>query len=430
MKSLTPEQFRDALQKGLGRALLHVREHGTAGLEEIILDGCLHNYSTEPIFEGMRTEWLMEMIDRSPNKAFLQEQIITAAVTSTVYWDTVQLSDFMLGFAEEGNSRARSALYESFDRQSFGDSWPGGPEIIKLDGIEGMLHIAEVVGARMRDDDTYSEHDSMLHIACERYGEEEVLRALKDRAEKSAEVGTYMERIEQHKQESDARWSNRVESTLETTLAAIEAETPAKGRLLTFAEKADPEVIEILFEKMLTEQRTPQLLRYLWLFERRAVPRLDQKLFNMATSEDKKIRRAALEVLSIIQHPDVRAFAIQILKDEDSTILRRAIEVIANDYESDEITLIMAALDKLSEASEIHDVGFALLKLAKQHQHPELKHALLWMYENTPCSYCRLHTVELLIERNEASHDLLEECRWDSMEETRELAEKTLNPEQ
>jgi hypothetical protein len=429
MKPLTPEQFRDALQKGLGRALLHVREHGTEGLEEIILDGCLHNYCEEPIFEGSRGSWLMKMIDGNNNSSYYLERVIDAATISSEYWDTIQLCDLLLHFAEQGDSKARAALYESFDRQIFGDSWPGGPDIIYLDGIEGMLHIAEVVGVRMRDDDAYNEADSMLNIACERYGEKEVLGALKDRAGISANVQTYMERIEQDRQEWEAGRNNRIESTLESILAEIEAETRATYRLRTFGEKADPEVIEVLFEKMLAEQRLPQLLRYLWVFERRAVPALVPRLFDLAFSKDKKIRQAVLRVLSNVQHPDVRALAIRLLESYDSPVLEEAMGVLSSNYQSGDHRVIMATLDRFSEHSAIHGIGIAVRKLAEQNQHPDLKPTLLWMYETTPCSYCRLHTVELLIARNETPRELLDECRWDCREETRELAENKLNEE-
>ena len=45
MTRLTPEKFRDALQKGLGRAVMHVREHGAENMRErklnICWSGCL-----------------------------------------------------------------------------------------------------------------------------------------------------------------------------------------------------------------------------------------------------------------------------------------------------------------------------------------------------------------------------------------------------
>jgi hypothetical protein len=62
---LSPEQFRDALCKGFGRALLQVRHCGSDGLEAELLHACLHHLTREPFFEGTRSIWLFRRIKQT-----------------------------------------------------------------------------------------------------------------------------------------------------------------------------------------------------------------------------------------------------------------------------------------------------------------------------------------------------------------------------
>ena len=62
MTPLTPIEFRDALRKGLGRAVVHLRNYGAAGLEADLLHACLNSLCHDPQSEGTRSEWLWYML--------------------------------------------------------------------------------------------------------------------------------------------------------------------------------------------------------------------------------------------------------------------------------------------------------------------------------------------------------------------------------
>lgn len=56
MNPLTQDQFRDSLHKGLGRAVIHVREFGAAGLADEIARACTTSLVYDPQCEGTRRE--------------------------------------------------------------------------------------------------------------------------------------------------------------------------------------------------------------------------------------------------------------------------------------------------------------------------------------------------------------------------------------
>lgn len=48
MQLLTKNEFRDALRKGLGRVVIHVRNYGYKDMQDDILHACLHNLAYDP----------------------------------------------------------------------------------------------------------------------------------------------------------------------------------------------------------------------------------------------------------------------------------------------------------------------------------------------------------------------------------------------
>lgn len=48
-----------------------------------------------------------------------------------------------------------------------------------------------------------------------------------------------------------------------------------------------------------------------------------------------------------------------------------------------------------------------LIKLANAQKTSELRTCSLWVYENTPCSYCRHKIVEILVKLNQAPKALM-----------------------
>ena len=68
MTHLTLEKFCDALDKGLGRAVIQVREQGQDNLGDDILNACLHNLAYDPQCEGDHADWMLEIVELTGNR--------------------------------------------------------------------------------------------------------------------------------------------------------------------------------------------------------------------------------------------------------------------------------------------------------------------------------------------------------------------------
>jgi hypothetical protein len=89
-------------------------------------------------------------------------------------------------------------------------------------------------------------------------------------------------------------------------------------------------------------------------------------------------------------------------------------------YQSDDGSLIEAALPKQPDPAKIYSVGYSLLHLAENHNEPALAGCLKWLYESTPCTYFRFKAVKVLVESGELSAAMRTECRYDCEKGTRE----------
>jgi len=178
---LTPDQFRDALEKGLGRAVLHIREHGAEGLREHLLHACLHNVAHDTQLEGDRSGWLLSMIDLTGEEAFYHERIFEKieVIDEAQEADRKQLLCFAREFAKCGHEKFRQIIYKIFDSQKY-DDYDGDKEIVELDGVKGLLHVADTNGLRLRiDPDCYWGNGYLLNYAIKELGFSEAVGDLK-----------------------------------------------------------------------------------------------------------------------------------------------------------------------------------------------------------------------------------------------------------
>jgi hypothetical protein len=432
MTRLTREEARAALRKGQGRIVQHLREHGAEGLQDELLEACLHSLAYDAQCEGARADWLMSLIDLTDHTDFYGERILEALPQSTDIWDGAQLVGLALEFARRGCPRARAALYATFDRQQFREDWLGGEEIVALDGIAGMLHVAEVVGTRRLDDPEYWVNDSLLWQAHERSGKAPVMAALKEKAQSCAAVQAYLDGIASTRANYESSRvkgsaSSRPSEHVDKILKDIEsAAGQFPGHYTSFGKRASEQDLERVFEKLLQESRRDQLLRYLWVFRRRAPPRLHDQLFTLAASTDKDLQGAALAVLGTSQDRSIRDLGLRLLHDDPETVTRGVISLFWRNYAPGDHLVIEAALFASANDETIHCMGFDVLDLAESQPDPELARCLEWTCEHTPCSICRGKALKGLLERDRASVQLLEEAAWDCVNETRERARAAL----
>ena len=103
---LTKKDFADALKKGLGRASLHVSKYGLPGVEDWVLNACIHNQVYDTQCEDGRATWLFKMIRNKPEYPNLRHSILMALESETDGDDLNQLCDLAKEMAINGDKEA------------------------------------------------------------------------------------------------------------------------------------------------------------------------------------------------------------------------------------------------------------------------------------------------------------------------------------
>lgn len=421
-------EFYDILQKGLGRAFNYVSTHKKEELRPDLLDACLHNLVYDSQSEKSRSDWLFKLISLTDDVEFYRQEIVNALPNTVEFWDKEQLYNLVAIWAKQGCKEAKQIIYDSFRKQEFDESWLGGAAIIEIDGICGLLYVADIVGRRLIKDEELWEDDYLISIAGESFGVEKVMKALEQESKNNSNIKYYLNTVKKHKynieNNNKARRSKRQIWDIDTVLQQIEKPKTHIYGFVKFGRYAQPEDIERAFDNLLKETRREQLIRYLWIFKDRQFPKLDNKLFDFATANDKELQTAAIRGLANHQDKSIHDLAIHLIRKNINLIDIRVFKLLINNYITGNYKLIEPFLLISQDIHFRHDIGMDLIKIIDTQKTSELQNCALWVYENTPCAYCRQKIVEILIDLKLAPKSLLEECLNDCSSDIRELASK------
>ena len=179
---LTPDEFRNALAKGQGRAVRHVRESSAEAVRDALLDACVCCKTYDTQCEGFRADWLYQMIELTGEMEFYRKQILNVISNNrdADSYDLWQLYYLVNEFAKRGDAECRTVLYREFDLLVDDNNIGGADALVKLDGIPGLLHVLEIAGRRIRNgDDLWWEVSYHIEESEEKFGKNTVRDAIR-----------------------------------------------------------------------------------------------------------------------------------------------------------------------------------------------------------------------------------------------------------
>ncbi len=177
--------------------------------------------------------------------------------------------------------------------------------------------------------------------------------------------------------------------------------------------------LEIIFELLPIETDEDICLRLLWAFFFKPLPRLVDRFFDWADSQNERLRDAAIRVIS--QTSDDRVYQLGRSKLESRQLTGAhgsTIDLFINNYHAGDAGLILAGLNevRIDDTWDVHLLGSSIVDLSKKQSNPELGVLLNWLYDRTPCSYCRERAIIELEYYHQMTDRLLAEYPFDSIE--------------
>ena len=429
-QSLNNEEFKAALAKGQGRALQEVRARGSLPDRGAVLDACIHNRAHDPQVEGNRARWMVEMLDAAGQAKSIWPEIRAAFVTTTDTWDLDQLCDFALIFAQREYPGSREAIYDFVRNQPIASAtWLGEEQIVRLDGIEGFLWVVTQGLARDELEDLWWVYGNLLYAADEICGAEAVDAAVAVAAKsdpKFEQFGVALRDYRQHRDcaASAASTTSRdkfLAITAEQIIGKIKAGDPDANRfwLRRWGRHAPDESLPPVAEAMFAERDPERLVRYLSVFSGRALPAFDPRLLGFSEHPESEVRCRALAALKMYSEDTVRALALDRLGNGE--VADGVLALLTRNYRPGDHLLIEAALRPMENVGELHWLIMDVLDIFEKNRTPDCIEALVFAYEQTPCSNCRLLAVEIMLDQDVFPDRYLEECVFDANEDIRDI---------
>ena len=449
MIPLSREKFQDALEKGLGRAVQHVRVSRPEEVRDDLLNVSLHCLVFDAQCEGWRAPWLMEMFQITGETEFYRKPILerldeisdTELRKGRDFW---QLYHFAKEFALRGDKEAHESVYRAFDRMIHDNFIEGSEELIELDGIAGLVYILEKTGQRIRDGFGFCNAKYDIESAEEKFGKETVQNAIETAKKQNEFVRLYFERAAMKDPYFDGpfvyrerlpdlslrEWTDQIMDEDFSDFEIGDEDHPflsldmRRRIFVRVARKAETAELEYAFEKLMQTDNPMRQYCLLGIFAKRPMPRVEKKILDLIDSENVSLTWYAAQALSSTSHEWIREKGLELLQsDPPQSNWYSGIELLENSFRPGDQRMIEKALVKnvFPDIHSLHGAGLSLKHLIGSNPQESFADCCLWFYDQTPCSLCREDFVKHLVEKASAPPELLEECRDDCSEETREL---------
>ena len=251
------------------------------------------------------------------------------------------------------------------------------------------------------------------------------MSALEKESAKNINVKAYLDAVKsyqlnQRKRKIKKR-DRKQKIELDYVIQKIEEKRNCYYILKKFGLSASESEIKKVFERLLLETREDRLIRYLWIFKYRRLPRLDELVFEMARSNNELIQSTAISALSNHKDDSLRDLAIELIQQQPKSISNRLLKLFVKNYKSGDFKIIESVLSVELDIDSRHYIGMDLIEIINRQKNLELINCILWAYENTPCAYCRHKILESLIDLQQNTSSIIKECSYDCSPEIRSL---------
>jgi hypothetical protein len=436
-EALTTDEFKRALEQGLGRAILCLKKHDPTLYKQTILETCLKDTRYDQQSEGSRVPYLMEAIDLCHDEDFFRDLILDAYPTTPSKapdyiddnWIEQQFTDFALAFAKRGHEKARKLLYESFAiNPEYSEKFALGRarSITELDGLEGLTFVLEQYTKVAREILDYYPSSWFKKLLAKRHSEEVVERHLEELCGANPDIQSFIEHFEGQLETRKPNANKKPTATYAQFQSMLQQRSDYPGGIRFWGKRATKTMFKQVAREFL-QQTDPELIRgYLYAFCYREFPFSLKHLLRLVVHEHQDVRLHSVIALHNVQHPRVRELGLELI--EDTHLRSVVVGLFERNYLLGDAEKIVRVLQNINDPDEIHSVGYCVRDVYEENRVSEALEPLTLQYELNLCSQCREFTIQLLHDLEILPDWILEEAQFDANSDTRETVQAWLKP--
>ena len=443
---MTKDQFKRSFYRGLGSAIIELEQcSDKSRYRDAILYGCIHNTTYDMQSEGDRAFYLHRAIKLYGDVDLFEDSIITRFESVRLdLWLFNQLASLLCLFAKDGSEKACKALNDKYDillkKTEKMRKPPSTCDIsdmfewlsvwmTELNGFSAFKKIVFDYGHNIiKGKAEYYSSDWFYANSQNKFGKKRVEKYLLSQADKSPEVKAFYESSNIITDQINVSIPRpTLEEVIENAYGIQEGNDYLRHRTaMLFARNASESDLKKLYEVALQERNINIKSELLWAFRKVKFDFSEEILNDLAHSESEDIRDTAFYVMLQSSSLKMHDLALSIISDEKE--LENGIMLLCRNFKLKDEMLLYNAIKrvKINKNSSWHGAYMAIeLAFEKGHWKPRTD-ILLFVYENTLCSFCRLGIVKLMNQHKVLTKGILDECFLDSNADIRVFAEAKL----
>ena len=418
------QRFKSSIRRGTGEAILILKEHEQADFSKEIIYTATHDLAYNSQSEGTRAAFLYDIIILAQQKKTILDAILSCLLRQKDDHNALhQMCEIARLAAQDGYTKARTTLYKRFYKNlKKGYTRCGEESILALDGKNGLLRVADVIGQKLKANPEAWQDNFMQNQFQEDNPDIDVQAFLNAAAVTNDNIKAYIRGVEEN---------NELNSNDESREPVAFAYASVKSRIETGTWKYIPSAIikelsandvQLLADDLLKEKNPKKLKIYLRIFGRVQFPYSYTSI--LAIAENNRFAKAglipfALRALTYFNAPEIRKFAMG--KIAASKFSENFLPPLVMNYKKGDGKLLSATIAKLKQQDRLHYIALYLSDIYDANPTAECKEPIELIYEKLDCSICRRNLVKILITNNVLSQKIRDELRYDCNYEIRKL---------
>jgi hypothetical protein len=370
---------------------------------EAILEACLQNRQYDPQLEGGRAPYLMALVDKADLAQRLFQDLLTKLPGTDNYRDRNQMVDILAIYAGRGEEEAWDLLTTIAE----GGDENAQNELAVL-SERGLIWVRDHILPTIPPEDLWRLSGWLPD------GEED------DRTPTQKELRSLSNEFKL--QQKSHRASYEQTPSPAEFLARLGHEPLSWQASFAFAKEAsEAEMIEVAnFLLQATDRRALRTLDR--VFGRRPYPLPLETLFPHVDHDNRG--HYVRTILGRVDLPQIRDFGLDRLQRIPMPL--GALAILEKSAVNSDWSPILQAVNRFQtqDPYDLHDVATDLVALLRSHPTSEWQPLAEWVYENSPCSYCRASAVRWMAETGTIPESIRREGIHDAESEIRDLIEK------
>lgn len=333
------KRFFDSLKRGTGEAYLIAKENPLIDLSSYVIQGALRNYAYDGQSEPSRAQYIFELYSLSDKKDKIRKAILKGLATEQEdTWSLTHLFDLAKLFSQQDDQEMRNAIYDRFCNNPIeGSDWVGYSEILELDGLKGLLFIAEKFGKFIEQNPEDWQDGLILKYFQEENPDLKVTETLENLAKENKYINIYLENIKRTKasQEKHKQEPKKYKDIVEEVLNSKPFISFKRKRNLT------EEEINQVAKQLIEETDKSNIERLLNIFDFYKFPYDSQIILDFAKQKPtnkNRIVEYAINSLKHLKSKDIRNFAIAKIQNSKNPI--EYLKILVSNYKSGDYKLL------------------------------------------------------------------------------------------